>query len=114
MTPSNEPFIIKLLNGRIRVCAGCKGPHMKDANNGLLPPPHDICIGHSEPITFINPNTGLECIKIGNAYYHVSLTCIRKKHPNFTPSQVVMNEVKELLEAVHFQYLWDYLGFQEL
>lgn len=86
------------------------GPHMKDANNGPLPPPHDICVGHSEPLSFINPRTGLECSKIGNAYYHVSLICIKKKHLDFGPSQVVCcDEVKELLKAVHFQYLWVFL-----
>lgn len=111
--PCNEPFMIKLLNGRIKVCAGCKGSHMKDADNGLLPPPHDICIGHSEPLTFINPRTGLECSKTGNAYYHVSLACIIKKHPDFTPAQIVCSDdVKMLLKEVHFKFLWDKLGFR--
>lgn len=27
--PSSEPFLVKLLNGRIKICAGCKGPHLK-------------------------------------------------------------------------------------
>ena len=111
-SPSREPFSVKLLNGRIKVCAGCKGPHMKDSNNALLPPPHDICIGHCEPLSFINPHTGLESSKMGNAYYHVSLMCIRKKHPDFTPSQLVCSdEVKVMLMAVHFQFLWDNLRF---
>ena len=34
----SEPFILKLLNGRIKICAGCKTPHLKSADNGLLPP----------------------------------------------------------------------------
>ena len=33
------PFIVKFLNGRIKVCAGCKGPHLKGVNNELLPLP---------------------------------------------------------------------------
>lgn len=43
---SIEPFFINLLNGRIKVCTRCKGTHMKYSQNGLLPPPYDICIGH--------------------------------------------------------------------
>ena len=109
---SLEPFLIKFLNGRIKVCVGCKGPHMKDSQNGLLPPPHDICIGHCEPLTFVNPRTGLESSKMGNAYYHVNLSCIRKKHPNFTPSQLICDDdVRKALKPMHFQFLWDTLGF---
>ena len=36
--PNTQPFVIKFLNGRIKVCAGCKGPHLKGVNNELLPP----------------------------------------------------------------------------
>ena len=25
--PSSEPFLVKLLNGRIKICTGCKGPY---------------------------------------------------------------------------------------
>ena len=35
----SEPFILKRLNGRIKVCAGCKGPYLKSTDNGLLFPP---------------------------------------------------------------------------
>lgn len=109
---SLEPFFIKLLNGRIKVCAGCKGTHMKDSQNGLLPPPYDICVGHWEPLAFVNPRTGVQSSKMGNAYYHVSLSCIRKKHPEFTPSQVICDEdVRRVLNPVHFKFLWDTLGF---
>ena len=44
----SEPFILKRLNGWIKVCAGCKGHHVKSADNGLLFPPFDICLGHKE------------------------------------------------------------------
>ena len=84
----SEPFLIKMLNRRIKVCAGCKGQHFKNADNGLLSPPHDICLGHKESLSFINPRTGKECSKLGNAYYHINLDCIRKKHPSFTAAQV--------------------------
>lgn len=46
----SEPFIVKILNGRIKVCAGCKGPHLKSADNKPLSPPLDICLGHQEPL----------------------------------------------------------------
>jgi len=71
-------FFVKFLNGRIKVCAGCKGPHLKGVNNEVLPPPHNMCIVHAEQLTFINPRSGLECSKTGNAHYHVNRACIQK------------------------------------
>ena len=88
-TPLVSPFYIKLLNGRIKICAGCKGPHMKGSDGRLLKPPNDICIAHREQIRFMNPHTGLQCSKEGNCYYHINKSCIIKKHPNFCPSQLV-------------------------
>ena len=61
---------------------------MKGADNGLLFPPFDICLGHKEPLYFTNPKNGQECSKIGNAYYHINLECIKKKHPSFTAAQI--------------------------
>ena len=60
----SEPFLVKMLNGRIKVCGGCKDPHLKNADNEVLPPPHDICLGHREPLSFVNPHNGLECSKL--------------------------------------------------
>lgn len=81
---SLQPFVVMFLNSRIKVCAGCKGPHPKGTSSDILPPPHDLCIMLTEPITFINPHTQAENRKIGNGYYHVNSVCIQKKHPSFT------------------------------
>lgn len=111
-TSPSEPFLVKLLNGRIKICAGCKGPHLKNTNNRVLSPPYDICISHKETQVFINPHTGLESSKLGNAYYHVNLTCIRKKHPKFSSDQLECPEdVWELLGEVHFVLLKEALGY---
>ena len=109
---NSGPFVVKFLNGRTKVCAGCKGPHLKGPNNELLPPPNNICIQHSEPLTFTNPRTGLEASKVGNAYYHINSACIHKKHPNFTASLVSCpEEVLKLMQPSHFKLLHDTLHF---
>jgi len=111
-TSTSEPFLVKLLNGRIKICAGCKGPHLKNTNNRVLSRPYDICISHSETQVFVNPHTGLECSKPGNGYYHVNLSCIQKKHPNFSPNQLVCQEnVWKLLNEAHFLLLKETLGY---
>ena len=108
----SEPFLIKMLNRRIKVCAGCKGQHFKNADDGLLSPPHDICLGHRESLSFINPRTGTECSKLGNAYYHFNLDCIRRKHPSFTAAQVECPpEVQEVLTEVHYDFLQEAIGY---
>ena len=108
----SEPFLIKMLNRRIKVCAGCKGQHFKNADNGLLSPPHDICLGHKESLSFINPRTGKECSKLGNAYYHINLDCIRKKHPSFTAAQVEYpREIQEMLTEIHYDFLQKAIGY---
>jgi len=86
---TSDPLFIKILNGRIKVCTGCKGQHHKNSNKGMLSPPHGIHLGHKESLSFANPNSGAECSKMGNAYYHINLECIRRKHPNFTATLVV-------------------------
>ena len=91
---------------------GCKGPHLKGVNNELLPPPNDICIQHTEPLKYINPRTGIKSSKIGNAYYHVSSACIRKKHPYFSPSLISCSEEDtNLMQPSHFKLLHDALGY---
>ena len=66
----------------------------------------------TEPLTFLNPRTGLESSKMGNAYYHVNLSCIKRS--TLTSSllrlSVRMHDVKRVLQPPHFQFLWDTLG----
>ena len=108
----SEPFLIKMLNRRIKVCAGCKGQHHKNSDKGLLSPPHDICLGHKESLSYINPHSGTECFKMGNAYYHINLECIRRKHPNFTATQVECPpDVQEILTDVHYNFLQRAIGY---
>ena len=107
---TSNPFYIRFLNGRIKVCAGCKGPHMKNADGGLLKPPHDICIAHKETITFLNPRTKLESSKEGNCYYHVNKACLIKKHPQFSAAQLVCPD-DIILEDSHKMLLRDAIGY---
>ena len=111
-TGASGPFIVKFLNQRIKVCGGCNGPYLKGVDNKVLPPPNDICILHTEPLKYINPRTGLESSKIGNAYYHINSACIRKKHPDFSSSLVSCSKDDvNLMQPSHFKLLYDSLGY---
>ena len=109
---TSDPFFIKFLNSRIKVCAGCKGQHHKNSEKGLLSPPYDICLGHKESLSFINPKSGTECSKIGNAYYHINLECIQRKHPSFTAALVECPpDVQEKLTDIHCDFLLQAIGY---
>ena len=108
----SEPFILKRLNGRIKVCAGCKGPHLKSTYNGLLFPPFDICLGHKETLSYTNPKNRQECSKLGNAYYHINLECIKKKHPSFTAAQIKCpSDMRTSLSEAHHKFLREAIGY---
>ena len=108
-TSATCPFF-ELLNNRIKICAGCRGPLMKDANGQLLPSPNNVCIGHKEPLSFVNPKTGLNCTKEGNCYYHLNRACIVKKHSDFSSPQIVYPS-DVVLDSTQKMLLKDTLGF---
>ena len=73
---------------------------------------HMICLGHKESLSFINPRTDKECSKLGNAYYHINLDCIRQKHPIFTAAQVECpHEIQEMLTEIHYDFLQKAIGY---
>ena len=72
----------------LKVCTGDKGGHHKNSDKGLLSPLHDICLGYRESLSYINLHSSAECFKMANAYYHINLECIQRKHPSFTATQV--------------------------
>ena len=83
----------------------------KDPIMNCSPPPSDFCIQHTEPLKFINPYTGIESSKIGNAYYHINIVCIHRKHPHFSPKLVSCPEVINIMQPSHFKLLYDALGY---
>ena len=105
----SNPFYIRLLNSRIKVCAGCKGPHLKGANGRPLPSPHNLCLSRRENMSYMNPKTGLQSTKEGNCYYHLNRACVLKKMPTFSPSQVVCPEDISL-DTQQKDYIKDAIG----
>ena len=47
-----------------------------------------------------------------NAYYHVSVQCVTKKHPQFHSTMVTCpEEVRSKLQAAHFELLKLSIGY---
>ena len=51
-----KPFTLKLLNGHIKVCAGCRNG-FRNPDGSLPGAPYDICICHEESREIIRPKT---------------------------------------------------------
>lgn len=107
-----EPFFIQFLNGRIKICYGCKGSYLRGGDGTLLSAPNDVCIAHKEPRHFVNPRTGSSNSKNSNAYYHVNRSCIMKNYPHFTNDDIQCTaEIKAMLEPSHLQLIEETLGY---
>ena len=109
---SQEPFFIQFLNGRIKICYGCKGSYLRSEDGSLLSAPNNICIAHKEPRHFVNPQTGSSNSKNSNAYYHINRSCILKNHPRFTKDDIqCTEEIEALLQPSHIKLLEEALGY---
>ena len=69
-------FRLAFITGNISVCYGCQNRYVKDAG-----PPHDLCILHGEMRSF--STNGVPQSRLGNAYYHVHVDCVRRIWPTF-------------------------------
>ena len=100
-SPAAQPYYVKLLNGHIKVCAGCR---LGNANRN---PPFDICIVHQETRPITHPVTKEKMNMPVNAHYHVTKECIQRNDPKFIPSQAVVPErFKEKLNNPIYQTLF--------
>lgn len=87
--PTDEkPFVLQEIKGNIKKCTGCRKPLYR---RGSLPKiPKNMTIGHFEQRKFFNKALGKEVERPGNVYYHVNLSCIRQRNPDFSPYKIVI------------------------
>ena len=81
--PSN-PFTLIFLHGNISVCSGCHQRFPRKPNGEFADPPYDMAIQHVEPRMYNSPITGMPTSKIGHAYYHVYLPCLKYNWPTIS------------------------------
>ena len=106
-----DPFMLKMLNHLLKVCAGCRGGYVKKHDGSLPDPPYDICVSHETFITLTNPVKKTPFQKKTKSHFHASPTCILQKHPSFNPlSLVIPPELVPKLTRQHWEYLHLYFG----
>ena len=100
------PFRLIVLHGNISVCNGCHQRFPRKSTGGVEDPPFNLAVQHYEDRYFINPGTGLQQARKGNAYYHAYMPCIFLKWPQLTASSLVVEElVRHKLTEEHRQLL---------
>ena len=58
--PNVNPFPLKRMNFRIKVCQGCRGP-LQSSLGTVTDAPFDLCVARKELRTYKNPLTGQLC-----------------------------------------------------
>ena len=100
LSPSAQPYTFKLLNGSIKVCAGCRLGYINQF------PPYNICIVHKETRPIKNALTKADIIVPVNAHYHAAKSCIMLKDPTFSPNELIFPEnMKEKLQGGVYRIL---------
>ena len=80
---NTNPFFVKKINNRIKVCQGCRGS-IKSSNGHIPPPPFDYCIARKERQSY-KDNTGKDCTptRSTDAHYHLRLACVKAEDQSF-------------------------------
>ena len=88
-----SPFKVIILHGNITICSGCHQRFPRKSSGTFEDPPYDLAVQHFEDRYFTSPQTGLRQAKKGNAYYHAYSPCILTNWPNFTPNNLLVEDV---------------------
>ena len=84
-----KPFTLKLLNGHIKVCAGCRNG-FRNPSSSLPGAPYDICICHEESREIIQPKTKQPATVWNKVHYHCLPACVQMNNPQFVPSLLLI------------------------
>ena len=97
-----NPYFLKKMNNRIKVCQGCKGSLQV---NGKIPlPPHDFCVARVERRHFMDVKTGVKRLGTpSDCHYHLNLACLPNTF-NFAFLQIddktVSNDHKSFVKSI--------------
>ena len=111
----SSPFLIKLLNNRIKKCRGYNREFSRkvDGSPSDPPPPLNFIICHEERKPYRDASNPTRLSRPQNVYYHANLSCIRSNYPSFADHEVIIiilfqsynnNYYHSDIDHVHIQY----------
>jgi len=105
----SKPFVVKLLNNRIKKCRGCNREFSRKVDGSLPDPPLNVVVCHEERRPFRDSSNVTRLSRPQNVYYHANLSCIRANNPHFLPFHLHIPPDSELSDA-HKKYLREHTG----
>lgn len=105
----SKPFVVKLLNNRIKKCRGCNREFSRKVDGSLPDPPLNVVVCHEERRPFRDSSNVTRLSRPQNVYYHANLSCIRANNPHFLPFHLHIPPDSELSDA-HKKYLREHIG----
>ena len=108
--PNINPFRLKQMNFRIKVCQGCRGPRQSSLRT-VTDTPFDFCEARKEWRTYKDPQIGELCTpaRESDAHYHLRVACIQAAEPSFVPYLLVIPDGLPLTEC-HKNYITKEFG----
>ena len=102
--PNTNPFFIRLIEGNIRICQGCR-TSLRNVNGSVPLPPYDLAVARHERRPYRDKSGELQTPQREQAvHYHVKVSCIRSCCPDFIPSSLVVPS-DITLTPTHKEYL---------
>ena len=102
-----RPFVVKLLNNRIKKCRGCNREFARKVDGSLPDPPLNVVVCHEERRPFRDSSNITRLSRPQNVYYHANLSCIRMGNPTFLHHDL---HVPAELSDAHKKYLREHIG----
>ena len=110
--PNVNPFRLKQMNFRIKVCQGCRGP-LQSSSGTVTEAPFDFCVARKERRTYKDPQKGQLCTptRESGAHYHLRVSCIQAAEPSFVPCSLVIPNGLPLADC-HKSYITKEFGLR--
>ena len=110
--PNINPFRLKQMNFRIKVCQGCRGP-LQSSLGTVTDAPFDFCVARKERRTYKDPQMGQLCMPPweSNAHYHLRVAFIQAAELSFVPCSLVIPDGLPLTEC-HKNYITKEFGLR--
>lgn len=109
-TSDQKPYVIKILNKRIKKCRGCGSFFSRKGDGSNLDPPNDLVVAHEERRAFTDATNISRLSRPQNVYYHPNCACIRRLNASFVGPEIQVPHDISLLYN-HTKYLIEHFGW---
>ena len=107
------PYVMKLLNNRIKMCRGCGSLISRKADRSIPDPPNDFVMAHEERRPFADAN---KVTRISRLQNHPNVACICRQHTSFMGPEIQVPAViyrRSILKNILVGMKWWTLKYKQ-